>query len=191
MINITQLSSLPERELIRPYHKSKWLVIGHLTHAKHTSAETQLLHFEKMMHELGYPNRVFGRRLHWLVRVGGPDEHIHLHFLLAHHQITDGHKHSYSPDEVVSFLKKAWKVYGMGKIELYDSSRPGIEYVLRREEDWCHNDVVMSEGLISSIKKNQREERDPLAVELVSYLRSIGAKAGFGDEMSSIRAGAA
>ena len=79
----------------------------------------------------------------------------------------------------------------MGKIELYDSSRPGIEYVLRREEDWCHNDVVMSEGLISSIKKNQREERDPLAVELVSYLRSIGAKAGFGDEMSSIRAGAA
>lgn len=180
---------LPERELIRAYPKHDWLVIGHLTHAKPTSAQTQVHHFEQMMHALGYPNRVFGRRLHWLVRVGGPAEHIHLHFIIGNHQLTNGHKHSYTPDEVVSFVKNAWKAHGMCRVELYDSSRPGIEYVLRREDDRCHNDVVMSEALVAVIKKGQQVERDPVVADIVAHLRSQGVKAGFGDEISSVRRG--
>ena len=185
----TPHACLPERDILRVYPKENWLVIGHLTHAKPTSASTQLQHFRQMMQALGYPNRVFGRRLHWLVRVGGPSDHIHLHFLLGQHQLTDGHKHSYTPAEVVSFLKNAWKAHGMAKVEPYDSSRPGIEYVLRREDDRCHNDVEMSEALTAAIKKAQRVERDPLVSDLVEHLRSQGVKAGFGDFIESVRRG--
>lgn len=116
---------------------------------------------------------------------------IHLHFLLGRHQLTDGHKHSYTSAEVASFLKNAWKAHGMAKVEIYDSSRPGIEYVLRREDDHCHNDVEMSEALTAVIKKAQRVERDPLVSDLVEHLRSQGVKAGFGDFIESVRRGAA
>lgn len=75
----------------------------------------------------------------------------------------------------------------MAKVEQYDSSRPGIEYVLRREDDHCHNDVEMSEALTAVIKKAQRVERHPLASDLVEHLRSQGVKAGFGDFLESVR----
>lgn len=185
------LPCLPEREAIRAYPKENWLVIGHLTHASTTSAATQLQHFRDMVHALGYPNRVFGRRLHWLVRVGGYPEHIHLHFLLGRHQLLDGHKHRYTPEEVLKFLQGAWKPHGMSRIELFDSSRPGIEYVLRREPDGHGNEVEMSEGLISQIKKIRNgTDRDPLVAELVASLRAAGVRAGFGDEIKKVRGAA-
>lgn len=186
------LPCLPEREAIRKYPKENWLVIGHLTHAKTTSAETQLRHFREMIHALGFPNRVFGRRLHWLVRVGGNPEHIHLHFMLGRYQLLDGHKHRYTPAEVVEFLQSAWKPHGMSRIELFDSSRPGIEYVLRREPDGHGNEVEMSEGLVAQIKKIQNgTDRDPLAASLVATLKANGVHAGFGDEIALIRRGEA
>jgi hypothetical protein len=190
------LATLPECEIIRDYPKGNWLVIGHLTHAKATSATTQLQHFRQMMHALGYPNRVFSHRLHWLVRVGGPAGHIHLHFLLGGHQLVDGRIHSYTSAEVISFLKNAWKAHGMAVVESYDPCQRGIEYVLRREDDRCHNDVEMSDGLISGIKKIRKGNepyygRDPLALELVREFRTEGVRAGFGDEMLAVRRGAA
>lgn len=188
----TIFQCLPEREALRKYPNENWLVIGHLTHAKPTSAAAQIEHFKTMIHALGYPNRVFSRNLHWVVRVGGHPEHIHLHFLLGRHQLTDGKKHSYSPDEVVSFLKNSWKAHGMSRIEIFDSSRPGIDYVLRREPESHGNEVEMSEELIRQIKKNQRaEERDPVVDDVVAMLRSQGVKAGSGDMMQAIRRGAA
>lgn len=188
----TNLPCLPEREAIRAYPKENWLIIGHLTHANQTSATTQLQHFREMIHALGYPNRVFARRLHWLVRVGGHRGHIHLHFLLGRHQLLDGHRHRYTAAEVLNFLQGAWKPHGMARIELFDSSRPGIEYVLRREPDGHGNEVEMSEGLISQIKKIKNgTDRDPLVADLVASLRAAGVRAGFGDEIEKIRGGAA
>ena len=78
----------------------------------------------------------------------------------------------------------------MGRVELFDSSRPGLEYVLRREADESHNEVELSEGLTSVLKKAQRDQRDPLALEIIAHLRSLGVRAGFGDEMEAIRNGA-
>ena len=80
----------------------------------------------------------------------------------------------------------------MARIELFDSSRPGIEYVLRREPDGHSNEVEMSEGLISQIKKIKNgTDRDPLVADLVASLRAAGVRAGFGDEIEKVRGGAA
>ena len=188
-----QQEHLPALELIREYPKANWLVIGGLTHAKKTSAQTQLKHFKDMMHALGYANGSFARRLHWIVRVGGHPEHIHLHFLLGKEKLTNGHKRSYSPDEVVKFIKKWWKRrYGMEFVELFDSSRPGIKYVLRREPDGYGNETEMSEALAEEIKKLRKQKiRDEFALEILECVKVNGARAGFGDEMEQLRRGAA
>lgn len=184
---------LPAWELLREYPKDNWLVIGHLTHAKTTSAETQLKHFKAMMHALGYKNRVFGRRLHWIVRVGGHPDHIHLHFLLGKEQLTNGHRHSFRPEEVMEFIKEYWKgKHGMRVVDIFDSSRPGIEYVLRREPRGHGNEADMSEGLTSEIKKRRKQRLcDELGMEIVNILKASGVRAGFGDKMEAIRRGAA
>jgi hypothetical protein len=155
-----QRETLPEFHLVRKYPNENWLCIGHLTFAKPPSPETQLHHFRKLMHSLGEKNRAFGIRLHWVVRVGGGgDSHFHMHFLLGHHQLTDGHRYRYSPEEVREFILKYWKKHH-GKerqVELFDSSRGGVSYVLRREgKDFVK--VELSDGLTSAIKKIDRAE---------------------------------
>lgn len=194
--------TLPEFELLQKnYPKENWLLIGTLTHSRPTSAETQLRHFRELVHAIGKPNNTFGHRLHWICRVGGgagTSSHTHLHFLLSKHHITNGHRFSYTTDQLIAFIQDNWTQFGMKKqqkIEVFDSSRPGVEYVLRDESPNQERMVEMSQGLISTIKKRQKAsklavERDPLAFEIIKILKASGTRAGFGDEMDSIRLGA-
>ncbi len=196
------LKTLPEFSLLQKgYSKDEWLIIGTLTHAKKISAATQLLHFKKLMHALGKPNNTFGHRLHWLARVGGGEgtnAHTHLHFLLSKHQLTNGHRFSYTPDEVVEFIETYWTdKYGMKEhqdIALFDSSRNGISYVLRDESREQERIVEMSQALHAHLKKSQQSsqiapERDPLVEEVVNKMRARGGRVGFGDQMNELRAG--
>lgn len=194
--------TLPEFELLQKFYpRESWLLMGTLTHARPTSAETQLRHFRELVHAIGKPNNTFGHRLHWICRVGGgagTSTHTHLHFLLSKHQITDGDRFSYNPDQLIAFIQDNWTQFGMKEhqeITIFDSSRPGVEYVLRDESPNQERMVEMSQGLIATIKKNQKAsnlagERDPLAFEIIKILKASGARAGFGDEMDSIRLGA-
>lgn len=191
--------TLPEFELLQKFYpREKWLLMGTLTHARPTSAETQLRHFRELVHAIGKPNNTFGHRLHWVCRVGGgagTSRHTHLHFLLSKHQITDGNRFSYNPDHLIAFIQDSFKQFGMKEhqeIRVFDSSRPGVEYVLRDESPNQERMVEMSQGLISTIKKAQKsyklaEKRDPLAAEIITILKARGVRAGFGDEMDSIR----
>ena len=194
------LKTLPEFALLTEhYPKNDWLIIGTLTHAKPTSAATQLRHFRDMIHALGEPNKTFGHRLHWIVRVGGgngTDTHTHLHFLLSRHQLTNGHRFSYTPDQVVEFIADHWTKHGMKKqqrIQTFDSSCSGISYVLRDESREQERIVEMSQALTAFIKKKQKQQhdpyagRDPLSVEIIKALRNKGAAAGFGDQMTELR----
>lgn len=195
--------TLPEFVLLQKnYPKDEWLVIGTLTHAKKASAETQLRHFREMVHALGRPNNTFGHRLHWLVRVGGGEgtsAHTHLHFLLSRHQVINGHKFSYTPEQVIEFIKNYWTKHAMMEhqdVQLFDSSRNGVSYVLRDEGREQERIVEMSQALRALIKKKQKsskidEEKDPLALEIINALRAKGCRVGFGDEIDAIRAGVA
>ena len=193
---------LPEFVLLRKnYPKDAWLIIGTLTHAHKTSAETQLRHFRELMDKIGKPNDVFGRRLHWIVRVGGgegTESHTHLHFLLAEEKITNGFFVRYTSDQVIETIKDHWSKYGMAdqqKVERFDSSRNGLSYVLRDEGRSQERIVEMSSGLRSVIKKRQQSsqiywDRDPLAAEIFDSLRAGNRSllVGFGDEMEALRA---
>lgn len=203
--NQSEHGTLPEFMLLKKnYPKDAWLVIGTLTHAEKTSAETQLRHFRDLMHAIGKPNRTFGQRLHWIVRVGGgagTENHTHLHFLLAETKITDGLLVRYTADQVVDAIKSHWSRHGMvdqQKVERFDSSRNGLSYVLRDEGEAQERVVEMSRSLRSIIKRRQGTsvvywDRDPFAVEIIDALRAKDPKmlVGFGDEMDELRAIAA
>lgn len=130
--------TLPEFELLQKFYpRENWLLMGTLTHARPTSAETQLRHFRELVHAIGKPNNTFGHRLHWVCRVGGgagTSSHIHLHFLLGKHHISNGHEFAYNPDQLIALIEDNWTRFGMKEhqeISIFDSSRPGVEYVLR------------------------------------------------------------
>ncbi|MFM8337743.1 MAG: hypothetical protein ACKODK_19465 [Opitutaceae bacterium] len=196
----SQHKTLPEFALLtKNYSKDAWFIIGTLTHAQRTSAETQLRHFRELMDEIGRPNDVFGRRLHWIVRVGGGEgtaNHTHLHFLLAEHKVTDGHTVKLTADEVIATIKKFWSRFGMPahqEIERFDSSKNGLSYVLREENKDQERIVEMSQALRAQISKLQQSsklppERDPLVESVVNQMRARGARVGFGDQMDELRA---
>lgn len=198
----SQQKILPEFVLLKKnYPKDAWLIIGTLTHAQKSSAETQLRHFRELMDKIGKPNDVFGRRLHWIVRVGGgkgTENHTHLHFLLAEEKITNGFFVRYTADQVIDAIKSHWEKYGMAeqqKIERFDSSRNGLSYVLRDEGRDQERIVEMSPALRTVIKRRQQSsliywDRDPFTVELIDALRANDPKVlvGFGDEMDDLRA---
>jgi hypothetical protein len=199
------LKTLPEFSLIKKnYPKNAWLIMGTLTHAKPTSAATQLLHFHELMDALGKSNDVFGKRLHWVVRVGGGEgtnTHTHLHFLLAEHKITNGHTIKFTAEQVIQAIKKHWAGHGMEahqKIERFDPSKNGLAYIFRDESRDQERIVEMSSALRSLIKKRQQSstdywDRDPLAVEIVDALlaKDPNALVGFGDQMASLHSRAA
>jgi len=194
--------TLPEFVLLKKnYPKDAWFIIGTLTHAQKSSAETQLRHFRELMDKIGKPNDVFGKRLHWIVRVGGgegTENHTHLHFLLAEEKITNGFFVRYTADQLIEAIKIYWSKYGMPeqqKIDRFDSSRNGLSYVLRDEGRDQERIVEMSKALRAVIKKRQKSsliywDRDPFALELIDALRANDPKmlVGFGDEMEKLRA---
>jgi hypothetical protein len=196
MINVTEkqiqtapFKTLPEFELLQKYYpKENWLIMGTLTHAKPTSAETQLRHFNEVIHALGKPNNTFGHRLHWIARIGGgagTSSHTHIHFLLSKHQITNGHKFSYTPEQAIDFILKQWTKFGMKeqqRIYRFDSSRPGVEYVLRDESQHQERKVEISQSLRQLIKKEQKviqskqKEFDDLLNAVKTGMRNNGMK---------------
>lgn len=169
------------------------MCIGHLTFANSTDPNTQLHHFDRLMHRLGWANGAFGSRLHWLCRVGGTPDHLHLHFLIGKHKLTHSEKHSYTPEKVCEFINSEWKEnFGIRDVEPFVPYINGVSYVLRHEDG---NDalVVMSDALKQALKYLKRKadepapDRDPMAVELVGYLRRYGGSVGFGDQMKEVR----
>ena len=65
-------------------------------------------------------------------------------------------------------MKDHWLQFGMRehqKIEVFDSSRPGIEYVLKEEGHSQERIVEMSQALRAFIKKIQRTELSQRSAE--------------------------
>jgi hypothetical protein len=185
---------LPHYAALQEYGSFNWACFGGLSHKYPTSVTSQLAHVRTLMDTLGSLNGSFGRRLHWVVRAEkNAQKEIHLHFLLGGHKVTDGHKHRFSPKEACDFLEKNWE-YGTCDVRIYDSRQDGLGYVLKSDGRDAEDIVELSPSLTTFLKKKKADAyfgRDPLAVEIIHHLRSVGTRAGFGDEMESLRRGAA
>lgn len=181
---------LPHYSAFKQYHPSDWICFGGLTHKHSASINTQLDHFKTLMDSLGSLNGSHGHRLYWVVRVEkNLSNEYHLHFLLGGHKVTDGHKHQFTPKQACEFIAKKWK-HGTCSTEVYDLRKNGLGYILKTNGHDSDDTVVLSRSLNTFLKRKKVDPYhgcDPLSVELVKILKSQGVKAGFGDQMESIR----
>ena len=188
---------LPHYSALKDYDPSNWVCFGTLTHKHETSATVQLSRFKTLMDTIGSLNHSFGKRLHWVVRVEGGHEskceemkRTHLHFILARHKVTNGHKHQFTPDEACNFLEKVWE-YGRVNVTPYNPSKDGLEYLLKcphgpQSKEW--NDMVeLSPSLITLLTEKKLMDsykgRDPLALTIFAALKKSGTPVYFGDEV--------
>jgi len=188
---------LPHYSALKDYDPSNWVCFGTLTHRHETSATVQLSRFKTLMDTIGSLNHSFGKRLHWVVRVEGGHENkgeemkrTHLHFLLARHKVTDGHKHQFTPVEACNFLERIWE-YGRVEVTPYDPSKDGLKYILKcphgpQSKEWGDtvelspslNTLLTEEKLMDSYKG-----RDPLALSIFTALKRSRTPVYFGDEV--------
>jgi hypothetical protein len=172
---------------------STWVVFGTLTHKHPAGATEQLSRFSTLMDTLGSLNNAQGRRLHWAVRLqtgfeGGDDTrhrgaHLHLHFVLGGHKVTNGFIRPLTPVKICQFLVSQWS-YGNSVIDPYDPSKNGLEYLLRTSphDNSAHDTVKLSHAL-NKLLKSSPPVRDPSLVEALVELRDRGTRAWFGDEV--------
>lgn len=150
------LETLPEYENVRWYPEADIIAIGCLTTKTRMTEEALLRAFRRLMKKLGFANRAFANRLHWACRIGGKPKHLHIHFLIGKTQLVDGHRHSYTPEQVCEFIRKEWAL-GMNQVDVFVPGGGGVSYTLRREEGECEA-VEISDGMTTAIKRIRREK---------------------------------
>jgi len=183
------------------YPEKDWICFGTLTTEQSTSGKTLIGNFKELMDSVGRCNQSFGKRLHWFARVEGkngigaedrdPSKRTHLHFMLAKHKVTDGHKHQFTIPDACQYLKRAWDPrFGIADVRPYDPELPGLDYALKapggpKSEGW-EDTVEISPALFSFLKKRKwltnYDDRDPDAVELMLAMRRQGSPVCFLDE---------
>lgn len=150
-----ELETMPEYDFVRLYPEEDIIVIGCLT--SRTVMTEKALHacFRRLMKRLGFANRAFAHRLHWVCRIGGRPEQRHIHFLIGKTQLVDGRKNQYTPIEVCEFIRREWTL-GDDKVEIFAPDFGGVTYLFRREEGECES-VEISDGMVTAIKRIKRQ----------------------------------
>jgi len=129
---------LPIAHALNRYDESNWICFGHLTYAEPISGKTAASDFKQLMDSIGWVNFCFGKRLDWFLRLEGgkEDQHLHLHFLLGGHKVTDGYHKRFTPESACDFLLEHWH-HGIADIRPYEAGKGGVGYVtkIRIQED--------------------------------------------------------
>lgn len=193
---------LPEYESLDRY-EYPWAIFGTLTYAKNPPLPTtQLRDFWQLMVAVGTLNHSHPDLLHWFVRVEhSSSARWHLHFLLGHERVTNGHHTPMTVETVCDFIKSQW-FHGDTDVVPYDPREDGVGYVTKITDPQLIGATKMSSSLFRILKKLPHsgrreaeikkinayhvEDRDPFATELIIKLsrkKQEGDRIGFYDEI--------
>ena len=121
---------LPEFEPLDRYED--YAIFGTLTYALCPPCEkTQLSDFVEFIKNIGNLNHSHPDLLHYFVRVEYSDsDRRHMHFLLGHHRITNGHHIQLTVEQACAFLQEHW-THGNCQVVPYDPCQDAVEYITK------------------------------------------------------------
>jgi len=110
----------------------EYAIFGTLTYALSPPTEkTQLSDFLEFIKNIGNLNHSHSDLLHYFVRVEYSDsDRRHMHFLLGHHRITNGHHTQLTVEQACAFLERQW-THGNCQVVPYDACQDAVEYVTK------------------------------------------------------------
>lgn len=167
-------SHLPEFESLDRL-ENNWAVFGCLTYAEPAPLpRTQINDFKYLMKLLGMLNHSHPDLLHWFVRV----EHSfsgewHMHFLLGHERVTNGHHTPMTPDKACKFLSANW-THGLSKIERYNKWEDGVGYVTKTSPNAPDGITRMSPALFDLLEDTPPTDRREKEVKRIARYKAEG-----------------